>query len=704
MSTIQPAHAAMPTGSSAYPEAHGLFPTLFWKEVRESRRALVAGLVIFWLMPAMWTLVYSFIEARSIMGGAMAWILLVAAGWLYAVVVGAQTICRDWGRPEEQFLLSRPISARQAVQAKLWAGLLTVLLVVVAVSGWVLLVMTHGREYTEGIISLTDLAGMFAEWWLPVVLAMVISFLLAFTAGVLTRQMLGSVLLAIVVLLLWVVGPMLSTRLVFLHPAWMSESRRYEEVRPLGSFLWKTLLDPFWLVALIVVVGLVAVALAFAGSQSRISLGPKRLAWGIALVVLGLFAGAMGEVGNSLRVRDQAMLELPRGQVESLVQADGRFMVVGSNSGDVAFKKSLPVVAFRVDEEGRIRDLRRAWVPLPESTWSGWMKFLMDGQGRLVVTMGSLSANGSDRGVTRLVVDWPVGREPQIASKSVAELPPVENEKSLHLASWASTKDYAYLVYDLDYPGPDVSFWNRTERPHQLCVFAWEGVRQARLVKEIAVPSETRVRLLDGKLVIFRRTPMGKSGIRVEATAFDPEKPESLGDGRGWRWVSRDYSSVGPDQVARDWELRWMLASPADRVFVDYSNTAFGPAGRFVYISRPMGLEVQELNGQGQWTKVDRVSMSPLDYLFRAQTWPVLLTPNSLIEQADSTLFYYDISDSAHPRQVGFFRAWPSAVAATRRYLVIQEEDLVTVVDRPVPGEPGGPVQLYDRRNLAAMD
>lgn len=111
------------------------FGNLVRKECLESREAAIAGLAIFGLVPAVLGLIEFALEGHH---GVIpfAWLLVIGAGWLYAIIVGAHTVCRDWGKAEEHFLLAQPVSPRAVVGAKLITGAALVAVVLGAAVGW----------------------------------------------------------------------------------------------------------------------------------------------------------------------------------------------------------------------------------------------------------------------------------------------------------------------------------------------------------------------------------------------------------------------------------------------------------------------------------------------------------------------------------------------------------------------------------------
>ena len=105
---------------------------LLRKELRESRPMLVVGLWTFWLMPAILEWLYAlFFSWRGEFLAGFAWVLVAAAGWFFTILVAAHSVCRDWGKVEEHFLLAKPVTVAQVLLAKLVSALCVVAVVLV---------------------------------------------------------------------------------------------------------------------------------------------------------------------------------------------------------------------------------------------------------------------------------------------------------------------------------------------------------------------------------------------------------------------------------------------------------------------------------------------------------------------------------------------------------------------------------------------
>ncbi|NLE61764.1 MAG: ABC transporter permease subunit, partial [Planctomycetes bacterium] len=186
---------------------------LFTKELRESRSAMIVGAFGFWLMPVFLGLVACVVgpgrEEGSRLFGVIAYALLLSSGWLFAAAFGAIVVCRDWGRSEEHFLLSQPVTPRWVVAAKLLAAVAVVGLIVgvLLVIVHLLMLLTVDSTHREDLSVPEAL----------VVCLVVASLALSFSIAVITRQTSASLVLTMLIMALGIAAPLVSTRFSFLH-------------------------------------------------------------------------------------------------------------------------------------------------------------------------------------------------------------------------------------------------------------------------------------------------------------------------------------------------------------------------------------------------------------------------------------------------------------------------------------------------------
>ncbi len=660
------------------PPRRSVFGNLLRKELLASRGAIIAGLAIFWLMPALWEMIYYLIDPAHELLFGFAWGLLACAGWLYAIVVGAHTVCRDWGKAEERFLLAQPVAPRTVIWAKLLAGAIVVFAVAAGVGLWDLcLSFIAGHEWdVDDVRTFAILSSLTAG-------TVAVGYAVAFAGAVATRQMLASVLVAALVLLMWMVAPMLSARLSSLQPAW---NRVLTSEAKVGGV--------FVTVAVLCIAGSLGVALLSSTRERVIRLGHKPLAWTVALVVLALFSLAMTEVGNSLSVTDQAGVwapETPDGRVpggvyKCLVARQGdRFFVVIALAAPGAHS-DWPMVTFRVDGRGQVADVRRASLPMTEPGTHQRYPFLtdfsLDSAGHLIasgIRMRVQPRAGEGKRVERVRdglwqtrFAWPEDGPPEVLSHAALPLP--RKQKSVHsvlATSWAFTERYAYLLCSAE----------------TLYVLDWSDGPEAMPRYEIPLPHRAWcVQISDGTLEIY-------DGSGLYAATFDADHPESLGTSRPWSFKPArrlpDQSGLEcplPLQRAGGGRISWALDKD------------------FIYVRDRFGLRVvrggPELD-TAQPAIVGEYRASPLSLLMSPGREDLTLLDDSLlIEFSDSVgwmpMAAYDVSEPARPRRVGFFNRmgyrFYAQVFATDRHLVLLERvyrrgymaNLVaTVFDKP---------------------
>jgi hypothetical protein len=554
---------------------------LLRKEWRESRALLVAGLWTFWLMPVFLLLVSCMVDHKHELYPGIAWGILMIAGWFFALVVGAYTVCRDWGKPEEHFLLGRPVSPYSVILAKLFAGGAVVLLVFMVAGLWDLGVLLYesGWEKTFGSGGPDDLnygiAAIITYLCLPT-----IGYCVAFAAAVVTRQMLTSVLGSLLTLLVCITTPMLSSRLVFLYPAWMAETSHAnsDNVNPT---IWTCLGGGFIAVVVVGIAATIALAVLSAKSERSFQVGHKTLAWTIALVVLALFSVAMTEMGNSLTLRDQSKLfdesQAWRYRYAVAKHNDDYFVLT---SGEMQRHQPQPIARFQIDNNGKIQNLERgeifsenivdACFPIPQRdhivrTKSEDRRLVdyhltdlkFDDKGYLVLT-GSIIINvvGYGEGLLRLWLKWPEGGQPEIVKQAVAIWPDDGKRNPPVLCSYAADDRYAYLVYgstlELGNDRDAGKAYKRYKR--KLFIFDWIEPDMQKPKYQIPLPLLANVQIGDDKLRVFWPEPLHQLPLDQQAlkqlkyshqiihmsryyvTSFDLDKPEMMIEKNASNW------------------------------------------------------------------------------------------------------------------------------------------------------------------------
>lgn len=664
-------NAISPSVSTHQVQRSSAFGNLVRKECLESREAAIAGLAIFWLVPAVLGLIEFALEGHH---GVIpfAWLLVIGAGWLYAVIVGAHAVCRDWGKAEEHFLLAQPVSPRTVVCAKLITGAALVAGVLGIAVGWDMM-LVHGTAF-----------GTHDEFeWLLVIISaaavMAAGFAVAFAVAVMTRQMLASTIVATLVLLVWAIAPLLSSHLAHF---WVP-------VLLFGGH-GPTSAVPFVLVSF-AMLAVSAVAGLYYSTRERVyHLGNKQLAWTTGLVMLTLFGVAMSEVGNSLHVRDQVMLPESASSVFGIVQTiqrGDRFLVA---YGDYR-PQSHPEMArwfmktFRVSGSGHIQDLRRTPIPgalppiildpqTPGRRWDLVTGFAFDKDEHVVVSGKRLRIVSATQGseldtLWRTTLAWPDGGEPEVLSHIELALPPGQSFQTTE--PWRQRRDhlprFSYLV----------SVAGRTNE--ELYVFDWSDGPNPGPRYVVPLPQDSpSVSVGNGKVRVSRAH--GRfAGQHVFVADFDADHPETLLDKQNWSF----HEFRGTDENA------W--AQGFERFGGEYIQV--DQHGDDAYLSDLLGLRVARQTRPGRWEIAGECRTSPLSMLFRLYPRPQALDDTLVIEWGWRGIIAYDVSDPSDPKRIGFLStpdlSWlDTSIFATGRYLVLHEFDLISVLDRPITREP----------------
>ena len=178
---------------------------LLTKELRESRAALIAGAFIFLGLPLIWNLIFAAIDPKHESCPGLATNLLCLVGWIFCAVLAAQMVCRDFGRPQGDFLLARPITPAQVMQAKglVGCGIVLGLVACVFALDWILTLFDpiHSQVTFPWIVLVIGTAVCLGTFWLT------------FAAATITRNTLSGVLLAVLVLVILVVLPLVTSSL-----------------------------------------------------------------------------------------------------------------------------------------------------------------------------------------------------------------------------------------------------------------------------------------------------------------------------------------------------------------------------------------------------------------------------------------------------------------------------------------------------------
>jgi ABC-type transport system involved in multi-copper enzyme maturation permease subunit len=667
---------------------------LIRKECLDSREAVIGGVAIFWVVPIVLELVEFWLMDRRDVFPLALW-LLIGAGWLYAIIVGAHTVCRDWGKAEERFLLAQPVSTRAVVWAKLIAGTAVVVVVLGVALAWdVIMVQLPAGTFGEPEMPFGEPEMLMI---LSVTWAVAVGFAAAFAVSVMTRQMLAGTVVAVLVLLVWAIAPLLSSHLArFEVPALLSHPGRNAAV-------------PFVLLAFLMVAACVCVSVYYSARERVFQLGNKQLAWTACLVMLALFGGAMNEVGNSLRVRDQARLPVsatpPVWGLSWTIRRGDRFAMAypdyrPSSQGETG---CISVAAFSVSDDGHIQNMRRTLLPdtfspitlalpPPGSIHDKLTGFAVDENGHIIVT-GERERKGNARQVWELAalwrttLSWPEGRGPEVLAHAELALPPGQQFCSPYswYSAWRANGDrplrYAYLVSLAASPS------DRTTglREDKLYVFDWSDGANPGPRYIIPLPQGdpdvscmNGVSVMNGKVHVWTAHGRFRDHDQHFLSAdFDANHPESLPENQNWplqeshkrrsdEWI-RQFERFGGEHIdVHDVEQQ----------------------GDIAYVSDWLGLRVARQKRAGMWEIIGECRASPLTMLFRSDPRPEAFDKSLLIERTFAGMITYDVADPSNPKRTGFFNAvvWSrldSEIFSSGQYIVLRESDLITVLDRP---------------------
>ncbi|MBI5763535.1 MAG: hypothetical protein HZA51_08440 [Planctomycetes bacterium] len=250
------------------------------KEWAESKPALLVGLIIFVGLPTLWTLLLWSLDTHAGVLPGIASMLWLVAGGMFAAVLGAQVICRDFGAPTERFLLSRPIAPSSVMRVKALTGFLMLIGLAVLIGAmellWSSLVKgTHRDEQIPVAVYVLGTGLAMCAYWIAV------------GAACATRRSLTSAFAAAFVLALMVTVPAI-VRIPGVND--------FTDLAFSDQHNYRTGLVAAALVA--VFGGVAALAMRWAVvTDQRLDVGPRTMAWIVGLTLMVLFVTAMREVG-----------------------------------------------------------------------------------------------------------------------------------------------------------------------------------------------------------------------------------------------------------------------------------------------------------------------------------------------------------------------------------------------------------------------
>lgn len=694
---------------------------LLYKELTESRPALIAGAIIFLGLPLFWMGLYAAIDRHHEVFPGVASVLLLLAGWLFSAVAAAQSIGRDFGRRQGDFLLARPITVAQVLRTKIAVGF-GLVLALLAVVGLLELVLKAGVR---------DLRIRNADDW-PVwpyaAAACVVAYWVALAGAAITRQMLSGVMLAGLALALLLTTPFTSS-----VPAraaeWLWRQTRPDrplfvltDVVPLlcgllllmcvlypilsrilaprgrQPSLWKaTLVGGLALAVLLTVrvggakwtilVGGLALAavvshrLAAAACRAERAwrFGTKSIAWTVGLTMMLVCTLATSEVGSNANISDAHWVPAPLPAAYSH-WAIGRARIAEGVGGHFV---NLYDISARSEIQCHPRsvDTCNWWVPgspVPRTALP-----LFDANDELHVVVSAVPRPGDDGRAARecplpfvISVDWNADTAgPRRELERPELIPPQAWWIEVYAA--AIQPPYLFVLYYYAVPRTGVQPGTPTS-DHLLAVacYGWEdgptGLIDARRLGRGSPPERERYSS-------WWRAPQLRRGVDGRLQALEAPFPFPR-DLEPWRLsgLVRVYDDVVESEVSKGLSLRTSLRIDDDTLAVS-DRTQFGVAQ--VYET------FRARNGQPIYlTKlVGRVRASPWALLFRSD-WPMMVPGRlgQVWEVHDAGAIGYDVSDPRRPHRLVHVSSQPIVNALSgSEYLLLVHQAGISIVRHP---------------------
>lgn len=697
---------------------------LLCKELAESRPALIAGAVIFLGLPLFWMGLYAAIDRHHEVFPGVASTLLALVGWLFSAVVAAQSIGRDFGRRQGDFLLARPVTVAQVLQAKIVVGFGLVLGVLAAV-GVLELVLAAGVR--DARIRNAD------DWhvWPYAAAACIVAYWVALAGAAITRQMLSGVMLAGLALAL-----LLTTAFTSSVPAraaeWLWKQTRPDrplfvltDVVPLGCGLLflmcvlypilSRILAPrgrqpsLWsatLVAGLALAGLLAVrvggarwailvgGLALAAVVSHCltivacraerawRLGTKAIAWTVGLTTTLVCTLAMSEVGSNANISDAHWVPAPLPAAYSQ-WAIGQARIAEGVWGHFVNLYDIGACG-EIQCRGRCVDTYNWWAPgspVPRVALP-----LFDANDELYVVVSAVPRlRSADDG--RAAREWPLPFVISVDWNTGTPDPPRELERpalippqawGIEVYDAAIQPPYLFVLYYCAVPRTEVQ--PGTPTSDDLIAVACYGW------------SDGPTGLIDA-----RRLGCGSRGIRERRSDWWwPEYQLRRGvDGRlqtlwapfpvphdlePWRssGLGRVYDYDVESEVSKGLSLRTMLRID-DNTLAASDRTQFAVAQVYDTLRARNGLPIY-------LTKlVGRVRASPWALLFRSD-YPIMVPGRlgQVWEVHDAGAICYDVSDPQRPHKLAHVSSHPIVDAlAGPEYLLLVHEVGISIVQHP---------------------
>lgn len=589
------------------------------KEWMENRAAVLVGLIIFVGLPTLWTLLLWSLETHTGVQPRIASTLWLFAGGLFASVLGAQVICRDFGAPTERFLLSRPVSTAQIIRAKIWSGLATVAIIGMSVTAVEFIWWTFRQKPIHQMDEFTAEQAIFGTG------ISICTYWIAAVAACVTRRALGSTLVAVFVLV------MFSTLPLIIRIPWAEDLYRVVKRFEGTSFAL--------LVTGIIVVPTIftcqCVIRFFSIQNYRIDAGPRALAWLISLSLCALFLLAMRQVGASASlsttwwINDPAARMTADGECYLFDLATGRSRIGVAYGGSGLRSQSHNThFFFDIDADGRISKQRNVKLALDRlSTYSASM---IDPNGNYACVgmsrIGTPPFKVSDPWkMTLYTFDWN-----STLQSSAVELP------------WPVSTDWA-LVLDIARRGPRVYVLIRTATERGQFNNVEGVVATYQIQSNVATLESTspfHFSISDSSLEpAWRLVPLFKSREAIRILA------------------KRDYLM----------ELQF-LDGPDDYTSIEVDSKR----SRLAIFSYPRYSNKGTKLPTDWEGAIGSIRATPWSLLFRSNT-PFVIPADEgrLLEVHDTNIVEYDITDPTNPRRAANFAIPRVSTASTTGDLIV---------------------------------
>ncbi len=658
------------TIDSLPPVSRLILMPLLKKEWSGARSERIAGIWTFWLMPLVIGGFYlTFLEFDPPVFFDIARILMGFIGWFYAIVLGAQTVCRDWGKAEEHFARSQPVTPRAIIWAKWCSGLL-------------LLVMIFGP-----MLILGGLADRFDNSYghdrlvmdLTVFGVMVAGYAVAFAVAVVTRHTLTGILIAILVLATWWLMPLLSRRLMVLYPAYMTDTVPDTEaglamrvgvfVLGCGVFAFLNLAVAWW----------------FAPRESAFNPSGKSIAWTAVAIVLLAFSAAMSEVGSSLKVVDQSpwpefkaqfgdwrtdQYGVPRGETPVHFASHDRTAFVLQRT-----KEGLECVRVEIDSDGEIQTSDA--VNLAESLglervhWHQPVDWVATGEDEGRVIVHAAFGKVGQEYLVRAEFRWARDGEPKWSTPSIRPLDPYPQRTHRH---FASGDRYTYvltsMLRDKDEP------WE----PCRLDIYDWDDASASgpRWSQEL----------------FYTTMWMGEFGgqLALQAWTYHGDEFRNNTQANQYLMAAASVPLDDPEQLLKTIaSRRWTDTSSPWWRFVQERHYSHMQERNVIFCAdqeRFYGISFQSfVVRDGALEELGEYRFSPLAVMFRSyDTSLSQIDADRVLETGRSVLSVFDVSDPRRPRRTGYFnvasRGGASAFSLDD-HLLLFEPGMLTVLELP---------------------